>query len=73
MDDPKKRPAARTPTLARVSRLEDEQGDNLTDSTSAEERIAMVEVLSRRMWELTGRPFPTYDRAHMPGRIPRPL
>ena len=71
MDDPKKRPA-RSLTPARVIRLEDEQGDNLADSTSAEERIAMVEVLSRRMWEITGRPFPTSDRADMPGRILRP-
>ncbi len=64
--------SAKTVAPARIICLEDEQGDNLVDSTSAEERIAMVDVLSRRMWELTGRPLPTYDRAHMPGRIQRP-
>jgi hypothetical protein len=31
----------------------------------------MVSVLSRRMWELTGRPFRAYARGEMPARIVR--
>jgi len=31
----------------------------------------MVARLSHRMWELTGRPFPTYSRDAMPVRILR--
>jgi hypothetical protein len=32
----------------------------------------MVAELTRRMWELTGRPMPSYPRAAMPGRVLRP-
>ena len=37
-----------------------------------EQRLAMVTVLTRRMWELTGLPVPSYERAAMPGRVRRP-
>jgi hypothetical protein len=52
----------------RIFRLGDEPPDDLS-STTAEERIAMVAELSARMWELTGRPLPSYTRATMPVRI----
>ena len=32
----------------------------------------MVWLLSARMWELTGRPFPSYRRDEMPGQVIRP-
>ncbi len=57
---------------ARILRLTDHQVDDLSDATTVEERIAMVGVLSRRMWEITGRPFPSYSRSEMPARILRP-
>lgn len=57
------------PSLLRRYRLGEEPGDNLAEMTTAEERVAMVEVLSARMWELTGRPSPTYTRATMPVRL----
>ncbi|GEM_PF-5266626 len=31
----------------------------------------MVVELSRRMWELTNQPLPSYRRAEMPGRVLR--
>ena len=56
---------------ARVLPLGDSQTDSLADSTTAEERIEMVAVLSARMWELTGRSVPQYSRAKMPIRVIR--
>jgi hypothetical protein len=57
---------------ARVYRLGEEPGDNLSAQSTPEQRLAMVTVLTRRMWELTGRPLPSYQRAAMPGRVVRP-
>lgn len=56
---------------ARIRALEEPPRDDLSDVTSAEERIAMVAVLSRRMWELTGRPWPGYTRSSMPVELRR--
>ncbi|HUO51577.1 MAG TPA: hypothetical protein VMT93_03585 [Gemmatimonadaceae bacterium] len=55
----------------RIYRLGEEPPDDLSAQTTAAERIEMVWELSRRMWELTGKPIPQYDRAHMPVRIVR--
>ncbi len=59
-------------TRARVSRLGDPDPDDLSDSTTPAERVEMVAVLTRRMWELTGKALPTYSRDRMPVRIVRP-
>ena len=56
---------------ARILRLTDRVEDNLSDSTTAAERFAMVALLSERMWELTGRPVPSYSRAEIPARVVR--
>jgi hypothetical protein len=56
----------------RVYRLGTEPGDDLTNITTAEQRLEMVATLTRRMWELTGRPVPSYRRTEMPGRVIRP-
>ena len=58
-------------TTARVFRLGEEPGDDLSATTTPEERLAMVEGLSRRMWELTGRPIAGYARHEMPVRVRR--
>ena len=63
--------STRAHSPARVLRLTDRQVDDLSESTTAEERIAMVAVLSERMWEITGHPLPTYSRSTMPVRIVR--
>ena len=57
---------------ARVFPLGAEPRDDLTATTTASERLAMVALLSARMWRLTGQPTPVYRRANMPGRVIRP-
>lgn len=54
-----------------VYRLGDEPGDDLSGMTTPEQRLEMVAVLSKRMWELTGRPVPSYARSEMPVRVIR--
>jgi hypothetical protein len=39
---------------------------------SPDERIAMVAILTRSQWELSGEPLPSYTRATMPGKVIRP-
>jgi hypothetical protein len=62
----------RRPCTVRVFRLGQEPADDLSSLTTAEQRLAMVTLLTHRMWELTGRPVPSYQRASMPGRVLRP-
>ncbi len=50
----------------------DEPDDDISDVTTAAERIAMMWPLAQEAWRLAGRPIPTYDRAHTPTRIFRP-
>ena len=57
--------------VVRVYRLGEEPGDDLSASSTPEERLAMLVELSRRMWALTGRPLPSYARATIPGRVLR--
>jgi hypothetical protein len=56
----------------RLHRLGEEPGDDLSRTTTAEERLEMVETLSVEAWALTGRPFPSYARHEMPVTL-RPL
>jgi hypothetical protein len=53
-------------------RLGAEPRDDLMATTTASERLAMVALLSARMWRLTGQPTPDYGRVDMPGRVIRP-
>lgn len=57
------------PLPARVVRLGDEPGDDLSDVTTAEERLAILRELTVRAWRLTGRPVPTYRRDEIPVRV----
>jgi hypothetical protein len=50
----------------RVFRLGSEPPDDLSDSTTAEERLAMVWALSLEAWQLAGLPLPEYTRAEIP-------
>ena len=52
-------------------RLGEEGGEDLSLHTPPQQRLAMVWGLSQGGWELTGRPFPSYDRAHAPIRVVR--
>jgi hypothetical protein len=53
-----------------VHPLHEEPADGPDAMTSAE-RVELVWTLSARMWELTGRPFPSYARSAMPVSIRR--
>lgn len=63
------RALARASWPVRRFRLGDEPGDDLSASTTPEERLAMMETLSREAWVLTGRPFPDYRRDESPVRV----
>ena len=54
-----------------IYRLGDEPGDDLTETTTPEERLAMLWSLSARMWELTGQPLPHRNRSELPVRMIR--
>jgi hypothetical protein len=55
----------------RIYRLGEEPRDDLSDSTTAEERLEILRVLSERVWTLSGKPFPSYARSEIPVRIVR--
>ena len=52
----------------RKLRLSDESGDDLSATTTAEERLAMMWPLAVEAWSLTGRPMPEYERQNAPVR-----
>jgi len=56
----------------RRCRLGEEPREDLTSTTTAEERLEMVEALSVEAWTLTGKPFPSYARHEIPVAL-RPL
>jgi hypothetical protein len=74
--DSEQRRLARAKWPVGVRRL-DEPGDDISDVTTAAERIALMWPLAQEAWRLAGRPIPTYDRAHTPSFVfragePRP-
>ena len=54
-----------------VRSLHEEPLDELSDSMTAEERVALVWTLTARMWELMGQPLPAYARSAIPLRVLR--
>ena len=56
----------------RIRHLNDPPEDDLSDVLGLVERIELVWVLSRRMWEITGQPVPAYDRTSIPVHVVRP-
>lgn len=51
---------------ARVVPLRSDEAGEARVAGTAEERLALVNELSRRVWMLTGRPVPSYTRATIP-------
>lgn len=49
-------------------RLGEEPSDDLSDSTTAEERLRMMWQLAVDAWKLTGKPIPDYKRDEAPVR-----
>jgi len=69
---PADRASARRNWQAHVYRLGAEPpGDDLSAITTPEQRFDMVRELTDWMWELSGRPLPSYARADMPVRVVR--
>jgi hypothetical protein len=62
------RAARRSAWRVRRFALGEEPGADLSASTTAEERLAMMWPLALDAWKLTGRPFPDYVRSAMPVR-----
>jgi hypothetical protein len=62
------RRAARASWPIRVYRLGNEPGDDLSSTTTAEERLAMVWSLTLEAWAVAGKPLPCYSRGETPIR-----
>ncbi|MXW34351.1 MAG: hypothetical protein F4X11_20910 [Acidobacteria bacterium] len=65
------RRAARDSWPVKAFRLGEEPGDDLSDRTTPEERIAMMWRLAVDAWTSAGRRLPAYTRDRMPGRVIR--
>lgn len=61
--------AARGSWPIRVYRLGGEPGDDLTATTTAAERLAMVWPLTLEAWAMAGKALPTYSRGETPIRV----
>jgi len=68
-DESDARAVARASWPVRRFRLGDEPREDLSASTTPEERLEMMETLTREAWVLTGRPFPDYRRDQSPVRV----
>jgi hypothetical protein len=58
--------ADRSRLQARIFPLGHEPAEDLSDTTTPSERLAMVWDLSREAWALTGLPVPNYERHQIP-------
>jgi hypothetical protein len=54
---------------ARVVLLDSDEAADARVAGSPSERLAILADLTRRMWELSKRPYPSYSRATIPARI----
>lgn len=71
-DDMAKRRAARASWPIWKGTLQDMPPEpDLSDVTSAEQRLAILHEMSLRSWALTARPLPEYNRSNVPTRIIR--
>jgi len=61
--------ANRSTLRAKIFPLGHEPAEDLSNSTTAAERLAMLQDLSREAWALSGLPVPVYERHQIPVRI----
>lgn len=61
----------RTWPVRRLVLSDDGGGDDLSDCTTPEQRLAMMWELALSAWALTGRELPSYERAKAPGKLVR--
>jgi hypothetical protein len=66
----RRRARARWPVVRH--RLGEEPSDDLSETTTPAERVAMMWRLAESAWLLAGRPMPTYDRSTIPAAFYRP-
>ena len=72
-DDAASRRATRASWPGLKTTLDEAAGaEDLSATTTPEQRLAMMWELTLGAWSLTGLPFPNYTRAGMPGRVIRP-
>jgi hypothetical protein len=64
--DARRRAADRGSWPVRVYRLGDAPGDDLSDETTAVQRLGMMWPLALEAWTLTGQPLPGYGRGQTP-------
>ncbi|MEM9557927.1 MAG: hypothetical protein AAGC60_26955 [Acidobacteriota bacterium] len=67
-----RRDRARAGWAVLTFRIGDEPSENLSATTTAEERLAMVWPLTVEAWTLAGRSLERLPRSQWPGRILRP-
>ena len=72
LSEKEKRAAARREWPVAVYQLGEEPGDDLSASTTAEERLGMMWELAQRAWLFCGKPIPDYKIKDAPGRVIRP-
>ena len=70
-DDKAARARARSSWPVRRFKLGEEPEDDLSETTTPEERLAMMWPLAVQAWTLSGRSLPTYDRSSIPIRVYR--
>lgn len=63
---------ARSGWPIRAIRLADEPLVDDRDTSSVDERLALVWTLTRQLWAFSGQSIPDYSRAETPGEISRP-
>ncbi len=67
----RERARGRAQWTVRKFRLGEEPGDDLSETTTVGERLAMMWPLAVEAWTLSGRSMPNYDRGNLPGRLYR--
>jgi len=70
--DAEARRRARANWPIRRFELGHEPSDDLSDSTTREERLGMMWQLALDAWRMSGQPLPEYERADMPIHMFRP-
>ena len=67
----KNRDTLRSAWPVRVVPLGAAGGEDLSATTTWEQRLEMVWSLTREAWEVSGRPWPEYERAQTPVKVSR--
>lgn len=68
-DAASQRARARRRWPVRLTTLREQPGDDLSSTTTLEERIAMMRPLAEAAWRVAGLPMPRYSRSRIPVRL----